>query len=62
MGVGTKPGRHQAWSPSWILPRIRNQFKRERIGNFLCLKCKGTHKQILCTIASSSYAVIVETS
>ena len=40
--------RHQTWSPpwppSWILPRIRNQVKTERTGNFLCLTCKITHK------------------
>ena len=26
--------RHQQWSPSWILPRIRNQAKTRRNGNF----------------------------
>ena len=34
----------QKWSPSWILPRNWNLVKRERIGNFLCLTCKITHK------------------
>ena len=29
--------RHQQWSPSWILPRIENQVKTARNGNFLCL-------------------------
>ena len=39
---------HQTWSPSrplsWILPRIRNQVKTERIGNISCFKCKIAHK------------------
>ena len=30
----------KTWSPSWILPRIRNQIKTVGIGNFLCLTCK----------------------
>ena len=42
------PWRHQQWSPSWplswILPRIRNQVKTARNGNFLCFKWKITHK------------------
>ena len=29
--------RHQQWSPSWILPRIRNQVTTMRNGDFLCL-------------------------
>ena len=36
--------RHQQWLPSWILPRIRNQVKTARNGNFLCLTYKITHK------------------
>ena len=35
---------HQQWSPSWILPRIRNQVKTARNGNFLCYTWKITHK------------------
>ena len=35
--------RHQAWSPSWILPRISNHVKTGRIGNCLCLKCEMIH-------------------
>ena len=40
MGDGAAGGlwRHQQWSPSvppsWILPRIRNQVKTARNGNF----------------------------
>ena len=39
---GTAGGlwRHQTWSPSWILSRIRNQVKTVRINNFLRLSCK----------------------
>ena len=37
MGGGTAGSlyRHQQWSPSWILPRIRNQVKTARNSNFL---------------------------
>ena len=44
MGGGAAGGlwRHQQWSPSWILPRIRNQVKTARNGNFLCFKWKIT--------------------
>ena len=46
MGGGAAGGlwRCQKWSPSWILPRNWNLVKTERIGNFLCLTCKITHK------------------
>ena len=39
MGVGAAGGlwRHQQWSPSWILPRIRNQVKIAINGNFFVL-------------------------
>ena len=50
MGRGAAWGlwRHQTWSPSWILSRIRNQeIKTERINNFLPLTCKITHPQVL---------------
>ena len=42
MGGGAAGGlwRHRQWSPSvppsWILPRIRNQVKTARNGNFSC--------------------------
>ena len=35
-----KPVTSPTWSPSRILPRIRNQIKTVGIGNFLCLTCK----------------------
>ena len=35
---------HQQWSPSWILPRSRNQVKTLRNGHFWCLHKKITHK------------------
>ena len=46
MGGGAAGGlwRHQQWSPSWILPRIRNQVKIAINGNFLCLTYKIIHK------------------
>ena len=46
MGNGAAGGleRHQQWSPSWILPRIRNQVKIARNGDFLCLTWKITDK------------------
>ena len=46
MGGGAAGGLwcHQQWSPSWILPRIRNQVKTARNGDFLCLGWKVTHK------------------
>ena len=31
----------QTWSPSWILPRVRNQAKTVAIGDFLCLTSKN---------------------
>ena len=34
--------RHQQWSPSWILPRIRNQVKTAINGFSFCLTCKIT--------------------
>ena len=33
--------RHQQWSPSWILPRIRNQVKTGRNGDFFVLEMKN---------------------
>ena len=44
MGGGAAGGLwcHQQWSPSWILPRIRNQVKTARNGN--CLTWIITHK------------------
>ena len=30
----------KTWSPSWILPRIKNKIKTVGIGNFSCLTCK----------------------
>ena len=43
MGGGTAQGlwRRQQWSPSWILPRIENQVKTTRNGNFLGLYMKN---------------------
>ena len=39
MGGGAAGGlwRHQQWQPSWILPRIKNQVKTARNGNFCAL-------------------------
>ena len=34
--------RHQQWSPSWILPRIRNQDQTVRNGNFCALQILAT--------------------
>ena len=52
MGGGTVGGlsRHQTWSPSWILSRVRNQVKTVRIKNFL----------LICIISSTSLTFIVE--
>ena len=46
MGGGAAGGlwRHQQCSPSWILPRIRNQVNTPRNSNFLCFTRKITHK------------------
>ena len=50
MGGGAAGGlwRNQQWTPSWppswILPKIRNQVKSARNGDFLCLTWKITHK------------------
>ena len=43
MGGGAAGGlwRHQQWSPSWILPRIRNQVKTARNGDFFVLEMKN---------------------
>ena len=43
MGGGAAGGlcRHQDWLPSWILPRIRNQVKTARIGDFFVLGMKS---------------------
>ena len=40
MGGGAAGGlwRHQQWSPSWILLRIRNQLRTARNGNFFVLE------------------------
>ena len=44
IGGGAAGGlwRHQQWSPSWILLRIRNQVKTAKNGDFLCLRWKIT--------------------
>ena len=36
-GAAKRLWRHQTWSPSWILPIVRNQVKTKRIGTFLVL-------------------------
>ena len=43
MGGGTAGGlwRHQQWSPSWILPRIRTQVKTGTNGDFFVLDMKN---------------------
>ena len=51
--------RHQQWSPSWILPRIGNQVKTARNGNFLCFTWQIAHK---CTLFMISASFIVERS
>ena len=63
MGGGAVGGlwRHQQWSPSWILPRVRYQVKKiARNGNFLCLTWKVTHKKALCMILATRFTFIVE--
>ena len=42
MGGGAAGGlwSHKQWSPSWILPRIRNHVKTARNGNFFALREK----------------------
>ena len=35
-GLGRRQTWSTSWPPSWILPRIRNQEKTERIGNIFC--------------------------
>ena len=51
MGGGAAVGlsRHQQWSPSWppsrILPRVRNQDKTARNGNFFMFDMKNNTKQ-----------------
>ena len=68
MGGGAAGGlwRHQqwlpSWLPSWILPRIRNQVKTARNGNFLCFKRKITNKKALCMILATMFTLIVERS
>ena len=56
--------RHQQWSlfwpPSWILPRIGNQVKTARNGNFLCFTWKITHTNALCMIIATRFTFIVE--
>ena len=37
-GAAGELGRHQQWSPSWILPRIRMQVKTARNGDFFVLE------------------------
>ena len=58
--------RHQqwlpSWPPSWILPRIRNQVKTARNGNFLCFKWNITNKKELCMILATMFTLIVERS
>ena len=43
MGGGAAGGlsRHQQWSPSWILSRIRNQVKTGTHGDFFVLDMKN---------------------
>ena len=63
MGGGAAGGlwRHQQWSsswlPSWILPRIRNQVKTVRIGDFLRLRWKHINKH--CVILATRFTFIV---
>ena len=52
--------RHRQWSPSWILPRIRNLVKTARNGN--CLTWMITHKWALCMILATRFTFIVEKS
>ena len=46
MGGGAAGGPVTApkWSPSWILPRIRNQVKTARNGDFFVLEKKNNTK------------------
>ena len=63
MGGGAAGGlwRHQQWSPSWlpswILPRIRNQVKTVRIGDFLHLRWKHINKH--CLILATRFTFVV---
>ena len=47
--------RHQQWSASWILPRIRNQVNIAINGNFWCLTRKIEHEKELSIISYKFY-------
>ena len=53
---------YQTWSPSIIFPRTGNQVKTATINNFLRLRSKTTHKQLLCIILSRRFSFIPERS
>ena len=50
------------WSPSWIVPGIRNQVQNARNGDFFVLEKKNNTKEALCMILATRFAFIVEGS
>ena len=54
--------RHQQWSPSWILPKLRNQVKTARNKFFLCFTSKITHKWTFCFTLATRFTFIFERS
>ena len=64
VGGGAAGGlwRRQQWSPSYILPRIINQVKTARKGEFLCLTWKKKKSKWLDNLLRmTSYLVIIKT-
>ena len=55
----TNNGRHLGRQE---LPRIGNQVKTARNGNFWCFTCKITHKETLCMILATRFTFIVQRS
>ena len=63
MGGGAAGGlsRHQQWSSSWIIPRMRNPVKTAGNWYFFGARTfKIIHKLALCIILSSTFTFIVE--
>ena len=59
VGGGTTGG---LWCHLGLKPRIWNQVKTARSGDFLCLRRKITHKWALCMILTTIFCSIVEKS
>ena len=63
MGGGAAGGlsRHQQWSTSWIISRIRNPVKTARNWYFFGARTfKIIHKKALCIVLSTTFTFIVE--